>query len=223
MSLAKKLGIFCTIWIGVSACAWAQFMHQGGAHPPQMPSTFRPVVGSGAQYQMTSKDGTVDFSYAVVGKEQVGGDQGYWLEIRTTGGKMPGEMVMKQLMVMNASHPEIKRMIMQPPGRPPMEMPMGMMEMMQRRGASGQESGNGGLGEKIGEETITVPAGAFECEHYRKQENGKAVDYWISTKISPYGLVKMTGDDMTMVLEKTLTHETSHIHGEPQKMDFPHF
>ncbi|HVB28757.1 MAG TPA: hypothetical protein VNG91_02990 [Terriglobia bacterium] len=223
MSLTKKVGIFCAIWIGVSACAWAQFMQRGGPHPPSMPGMFKPVVGSGAQYQMTSKGDTIDFSYSVVGKEQVCSDEGYWLEIRSKSGKMPGEMVMKQLMVMNASHPEIKRMIMQPPGRPPMEMPVGMMEMMRQHAHSGQEADSSGPGKKIGEETITVPAGTFECEHYRKQENDMPIDYWISTKISPYGLVKMTSDNMTMVLEKSLTGETSHIQGEPQKMDMPHF
>ena len=97
------------------------------------------------------------------------------------------------------------------------------MQMMQQHGQASQESDDSGLGEKIGNETITVPAGSFACEHYRKQENDMTVDYWISAKISPYGVVKMTSEDMTMVLEKSLTGQTSHIHGEPQKMDMPHF
>jgi hypothetical protein len=62
-----------------------------------------------------------------------------------------------------------------------------------------------------------------EILYHRKQENDMSIDYWISAKISPYGLVKMTSDNMTMVLEKSLTNETSHIQGEPQKMNMPHF
>jgi len=33
----------------------------------------------------------------------------------------------------------------------------------------------------------------------------------------------MAGNGMTIVLEKSLTNETSRIHDEPQKMDMPHF
>jgi hypothetical protein len=222
MSLGKKAGIFCAVWVGLSAGAWSQMMQRPGPRPPRMPGAFKPVVGSGAQYRMTSKEGTVDFSYSVVGKEQVGDDEGYWLEIRTKRNRMPGEMVMKQLLVMNASHPEIKRMIMQPPGRPPVEMPAWMMQMHQNA-SLGHGEQNGGPGKKIGEETITVPAGTFECEHYRKQENDVTTDYWISTTISPYGVVKMTSEDMTMVLVKSLADQTSHIHGEPQQMNMPHY
>jgi hypothetical protein len=45
------------------------------------------------------------------------------------------------------------------------------------------------------------------------------VDVWISSKVSPYGTVKMSSGEMTMVLEKVLSNETSHIKGEPQRMD----
>lgn len=223
MSLIKKAGILCILWLGVSAVTRAQVMRPGGPHPPAMPGMFKPVVGSGAQYQMTSKDHNSEFSYAVVGQEQVGSQQGYWLEIRTTDGKTPGETVMKQLVVINASHPEIKRMIMQPAGQPPMEMPSNMMNMMRQQQPSAQQAEHGGPGQKIGDETITVPAGTFACEHYRRQDKDITVDYWLSGKIAPYGVAKMTTGDMTMVLEKILTNETSHIQGEPRKMNLPGF
>jgi hypothetical protein len=64
------------------------------------------------------------------------------------------------------------------------------------------------------------------CEHYRKQEKSGTIDYWVSTQITPYGMAKMTGPDMTMVLKKVLSNESSHIKGEPQKMqmpEMPHF
>jgi hypothetical protein len=91
--------------------------------------------------------------------------------------------------------------------------------MGQRQQAPGQ--GDSSPGEKVRSETITVPAGTFECEHYRKQEPHGIVDLWISSKVSPYGMVKMSSGEMTMVLEKVLSNETSHIKGEPQKMDMP--
>jgi hypothetical protein len=70
---------------------------------------------------------------------------------------------------------------------------------------------------------VTVPAGTFECDHYRGNIQGKTIDYWVSSKVSPYGLVKMTSADLSMELKKTLSNETSHITGEPQAMpSFPH-
>ena len=207
--------------LGFATCGWTQSMGGGmGRLMPRMLGAFKPVVGSGAQYQMTAQNRTMSFAYVIVGKEDVEGSTGYWMEIRSQNPEMPGEMVMKQLMVLGGDKPQIKRMIMQMPGRPPMEMPMGMMSGMGQRG-QGAGAGDTSPGEKVGSETITVPAGTFECEHYRKTAPHGTVDVWISSKVSPYGTVKMTSGEMTMVLEKVLSNETSHIKGEPQKMNIP--
>jgi hypothetical protein len=183
-----------------------------------MLGAFNPVVGSGAEYQMVVKDRTMKFVYAVVGKEDVEGSTGYWMEIRSSGPDTPGETVMKQLMVLGGDRPQIKRMITQSAGRPPIELPTAMMNM-QQRGGRGQP-GDSDPGVKVGSETITVPAGTFDCEHYRKQTPSGPVDVWVSTKVSPYGTVKMASSEMTMVLERVLSNETSHIQGEPQKLKF---
>jgi hypothetical protein len=173
--------------------------------PPQMPGTFRPVVGSGATYQITNPNSPeAQFSYAVVGKE---GDS-YWMEIRSKTAK--GGMVMKQLMSApgGGQTPQIQRMIMQAAGQSPMEMPVSML-----KGA-----GSYPLGEKVDTETITVPAGKFECEHYRSVSNGKNSDVWVSAKVSPYGLVRRVSGETKMELQKVLAHETSQISGEPMKL-----
>ena len=115
-------------------------------------------------------------------------------------------------------------MIMQQPGQSPIEMTGMMMGLM--KGGQAPPSSSGGkadYGELVGTETITVPAGTFACQHYRKQEKSGTVDYWVSDQVTPYALAKMTGPDVTMVLKKTLTNESSHIKGEPQKMQMPHF
>ena len=216
-----KMGMaVAALALGFATAGWTQGMRGMGPRPPQMLGEFKPVVGSGAQYQMTAKNNTINFTYAIVGTENVEGQAGYWMEIRTEGGNMPGEMVMKQLLVLGGDKPEIKRMIMQPPGRPAVEMPAAMMMGMGQR-ASGAGTGDTSPGEKVGTETITVPAGTFECDHYRKQGPSGTVDVWISTKVSPYGVVKMSSPEMTMVLAKSLTHEVSHIQGEPQQMNMP--
>lgn len=220
MNFSRKAAVLCALVVGVAAGAAAQLGH-GGPQTPRMPTPFTPVVGSGAQYEVTTRDGKMTFTYAVVGKEQADGGDGYWLEIRSEGAMLNGEMVVKELTLKVGTHPEIRRMIMQPPGRPPMEVPAGMMAMMNQHMAQAGSALKNGMGEKIGTESITVPAGSFECDHFRRQENGKPVDYWISSKVPPYSLVKMSGPDTSMVLEKVLTGETTHIKGEPQKMEMP--
>ena len=220
MSRVKMGTLVIALALGFATAGWTQGMRGGmGRQAPRLLGEFKPVVGSGAQYQMTAKNGTMSFAYVIVGQEDVEGSAGYWMEIRSENPGMPGEMVMKQLIVTGGDKPQIKRMIMQMPGRPPMEMPMGMLGMGQRGQGSG--AGDTSPGEKVGSETITVPAGTFECDHYRKQEPRGTVDVWISSKVPPYGMVKMSSAEMTAVLEKVLSNETSHIKGEPQKMNIP--
>jgi hypothetical protein len=222
MNISRTRFFLCALCLSVAAGAAAQ-LGQSGPQTPKIPTPFTPVVGSGAQYEVTTRDGKMTFTYAVVGKEQVDGNDGYWLEIRSEGALLNGEMVIKELTLRVGTHPEIKRMIMQPPEHPPMEIPKGMMGMMKQHMAQNGNAQKNGMGEKIGTESITVPAGTFECDHFRRQENGKPVDYWISSKVPPYSLVKMSGPDTSMVLEKVLSGETTHIKGEPQKMQMPDF
>lgn len=221
MSFAKKLGIVVALMASLAAGAWAQ-RGARGPQAPQMPMTwFKAVEGSGAQYNVTTMGKTSNFSFVVLGKETVEGQEGNWIEIRSEGGPMPGEMVMKALTVVSEGKGEVKRMIMQMAGQPPMEMPMGMMNMMKQQQQPPPDAG--GPGEKVGTESVTVPAGTFDCDHYRKTVQGKTVDTWVSTQVVPYGLVKMTSPDMTLELKKTLSNETSHIKGEPTAMpSFPH-
>lgn len=207
------LTVAAVLGFAVSACA------QGMMRPPHVPGEFKPVVGAGAQYQMSTKDGkTQTFAMAVVGKEDVDGQDGYWLEWRIDTGQ--GKMVMKQLMAGG----QVKRMIMQPPGQPPMEMPAGMLSMAARHGQPDSSDAGPGhaKGELLGTESVTVPAGTFESQHLRSTVNGKNADVWATGQVSPYGLVKMvTSDGTTMVLQKVLDHEVSQIQGEPRKMNMP--
>lgn len=219
MKNLKRLAVVLGVGFGLTSVAWAQRMMQ----PPRIPGEFKPVVGAGAQYEVTANGKKTNWAYAVVGKESVDGAEGYWMEMRLEGDSKKDKMIMKQLMVMSAGMPEIKRMIMQSPGQPPMEMPMtGMMGGMMKRAreASGQEAS---LGEKLGTESVTVPAGTFVCDHYRTTAAKTTADVWISTQVSPWGMVKMNSKDMTMELTKVLENQTSEIQGEPQKMEMPQF
>lgn len=221
MIFVRKIAVVLVVVFGVATAAWAQRMQQ----PPQIPGfAFNPVVGSGAQYEINTKNQQkMSWAYVIVGKESVDGADGVWQEMRMDVPKQ-GEMVMKQLIVMREGGiPDIKKMIMQSAGQPPMEMPMGMMGGMMKMGKQAGEGKEPVKPEKVGTESVTVPAGTFLCDHYRTTSEKITADTWISTKVAPYGLVKMTSADTTMVLLKVLENETSHIKGQPQKIEMPHF
>jgi hypothetical protein len=71
--------------------------------------------------------------------------------------------------------------------------------------------------EKVGTEDVTTPAGTFSCDHYRAKD-GKW-DAWLSTKITPWGLVKSKSGDTTMTVLRVITDAKDHITGTPQKFD----
>jgi hypothetical protein len=230
MCNTKRSILMLVVALAAGSGVWAQRpggMGMMGSLPP-MPGLQNPTVGSGAEYLMTAKGKEMDIATVALGKEDVDGASGFWIEMRMTGADTGGEMVIKTLTVTTGSATGVKRMIMQAPGRPPMEMSGMMMSMMQQHQPKpttppAGASGNGGMGELVGTESVTVPAGTFSCQHYRKQEQNGPVDMWISTEVTPYALVKLTGADVTMLLKKSLSNETTHIKGEPQKIEMPHF
>jgi hypothetical protein len=225
MCFAKRAAMLL-VALSATSGLWAQHGGMGlmGNLPP-MPSLQNPTVGAGAEYLITTKGKELDVATVALGKEDVDGSTGFWLEQRINSPDLGGEMVIKTLTVTTGTESGVKRMIIQRSGQPPMEMSGMMMAMMQPHGtrsaAAGQAGDKGDMGELVGTESVTVPAGTFSCQHYRKQESGGPVDIWISTQVTPYAVVKMTGSEISMVLKKALTNETSHIKGEPQKMQIP--
>jgi len=226
MGNAKRVVMVVVAALAVTVGVWAQRPPGRGGmggmfgNMPSMPGLQNPTVGSGAEYLVTTKGKEMDVATVALGKEDVNGGPGYWMEMRMTSPELGGEMVMKTLTVVSSTESGVKRMIMQRPGQPPMEMSGMMMSMMQQHQPqpTTPTGGKGGRGELVGTESVTVPAGTFSCQHYRSQENGGPVDVWVSMQVTPYGMVKMTSADSSMVLKKVLTNETSHIHGEPQQM-----
>jgi hypothetical protein len=43
----------------------------------------------------------------------------------------------------------------------------------------------------IAEEVVEIPAGSIIAKHYRKSHDGQTVDFWISERVKPIGLVKL--------------------------------
>lgn len=189
----------------------AQF---GRREMPLARGVWNPVVGSGAAYSVESKrEGKSEMEFAIVGTEMVAGKPGHWMEMVFKGKE--GLMVMKTLSVMDANSIQVKRMIMQAPGEEPMEFPMNMAMMGGQRGSHSADIRN--EADLIGTETISTPAGTFECQHYRAKD--KSSDVWVSEKVPPYGMVKMVSKDSTMTLTRVITDAKSRIIGTPKKFD----
>ena len=205
MKLSWRYTVTACVLVLVASAAVAQM---GRFSAPHVSGFWNPVVGEGAEYTMQSAKGDkTDMQITVVGKESVGGKDAYWYEMSFDRGR--GQMIMKQLMVLNGADTQISRMIMQMPGRPPMELPTQMMHQDSSPQAADVRTG----GEDLGSETITVPAGTFACQHYRSKTGGEV---WVSQKVSPYGLVKSKSNDSSMELTKVITGAKDQITGTPQ-------
>jgi hypothetical protein len=180
--------------------------------PLSFTKVFHPVVGQGAEYQMT-KSGPNDrvsmMQFGIVGKDSVGGQEAYWMQM-VMSSQNNQEMVSKVLFTSPDFQPS--RVIMQMPGRPAMEMPMTMNSFNRDKiNASLQDW------HSVGSESVTVPAGTFSCDHWKNDKTGDEV--WTSDKVSPFGVVKSAGKDNTMVLQKILSNYPDRITGPVQKFD----
>ena len=188
-----------------------------GPRMPDMSGIWHPLVGSGAAYEMTDQSGKkTQMEMTVVGKEDVNGKAGYWMEMAMAGPRSGGQMYMKYLLAPSDNGLAFTRMIMQMPGQDPMEMDMNM-SMGGRRMPQSTPTDIRDKAERVGTETITVPAGTFSCEHYRMKDG--SADAWVSDKVAPWGLVKSQGKDSSMVLTKVITDAKDHITGTPKKFD----
>jgi len=195
-------------FVVISGAAQAQFRTSG----PALAGVWNPVIGSGGVYEVTPKNGKpATMEMAVVGKELVDGKEGYWFE---TSFKLPngkGGTVSKVLFVREGNEIIFKRMIMQMPGRPPMDMSAMVASMMHPQDADIRSTSD-----DLGPAIVTTPAGTFACEHY-KTKDGKS-EMWIKAKAGPYGLVKSVSDTGTMILTRVITDAKDKITGTPRPM-----
>jgi hypothetical protein len=138
----------------------------------------------------------------------VDGKDCYWMQFLMDD---KGQMLVGKMLI---APPDFQphRAIVQMPGRPAMEMPMNPnMAQKQKIEEAIQEW------HSVGTEAITVPAGTFSCEHWKNDKTGGEV--WTSDKVTPYGMVKETGKDQSMVLTKILSDYPDRITGPVQRFD----
>lgn len=209
--MTKRLsGIVAVVFCGLAlaSASSAQMMRGGG--PPQFAGVFNPVVGAGAAYELETQDGKKNVEMGIVGKESVEGKDAYWWEMAIPDQRAGGEMVLKVLLVMDGSSTHSSKMIMQLPGKPPMEMPTGMTQGNRSHVPTDARTD----AQDLGSESVTVPAGTFTAEHYRSKDG--SADTWVAKSAGPYGIVKHQGKDTTMVLTKVYSDYKDKITGTPQ-------
>jgi hypothetical protein len=186
-----------------------------GQQAPRFRGVWKPVVGSGATYQVESRgEPKRNMDIAIVGAETAQGRSSHWLEM-VFQDPQQGEIVMKNLVLSDGGNARVARMIMQTREMGAIEFSAEMMGMGGQR-QSPQDADIRDDATLVGTETITVPAGTFECQHYRTKDGA---DVWVSEKVAPWGLVKMTSKDSSMVLTRTLTNVKTRVTGTPRKFD----
>jgi hypothetical protein len=188
-----------------------------GPRTPSLSGIWHPVVGTGAGYEMTDKDGKKSqMEITIVGKEDVEGKPGYWLEMAFANPRSGGQMYAKNLMSVSDAGVTSMRTIFQMPGQDPMEMDSNM-NPAGRRPPQTTPANIADRAELVGTESVTVPAGTFTCAHYRMKDGSS--EAWVSDKVGPWGIVKSQGKENSMVLTKVITDATDHITGTPKKFD----
>ena len=183
---------------------------------PNIADIFKPVVGNGAVYEQQRTDrqdaSKTTMEMSVVAKESVDGQEAYWMEFARTEDKT-GQMGYTKMLVTKDDF-QFHRMIVQQPGQPAMEFPFNPADRAKSRSRMQEEMDKWHL---VGSETITVPAGTFSCQHWKKDTG--VGDVWVSDKVSPFSMVKSVSSGETMVLIKTITGATDHITGPVSKFD----
>jgi hypothetical protein len=179
---------------------------------PSIMKVFHPVVGKGAVYLDTDKDGKTSRTteIAVVGKDSFEGKESFWMQFVSTDPQ--GKTFIGKSLITPGDF-QFHRMIIQPPGQQAMEMSpkinIGRKEKIEENAADWHT---------VGTESVTVPAGTFSCEHWRNEKTHAEI--WTSDKITPFGMVKeFSGNGDTQVLSKILDNATDRITGPVKQFD----
>jgi hypothetical protein len=160
------------------------------------------------QHPGTQKPPT-QMEMTIVGKDSVDGQPAWWMEMGMQDPRT-GQTMYSKMLVTNDF--QFHKIVFQQPGQPAMEMPFNPSQNTRNHMNDELEKWHA-----VGSETVTVPAGTFSCQHWKKDQGDG--DVWVSDKVSPMQLVKSTGPNETMVLLKVITGATDHITGPVKQFD----
>ena len=156
-----------------------------GPQVPTLSGIWHPVVGSGSTYEITRDGKKTSMDFAVLGKEDLDGKTGYWMEMSMADTRHGGDIIIKVLETVDGNTITYHK--------------MGDANARSAAHGNGFEHDEHGRpaerpdavgdfrdkAELVGTESITVPAGTFTCEHYRMKDGSG--DAWISDKVVAVG------------------------------------
>jgi hypothetical protein len=155
-----------------------------------------PQVGAYAWYNL--KDQTTGQEYflrqAIVGTEKVKRKEAYWLETELVP-RVGFSSVYKMLLTGPASDPNnVHRLLVR-------EGNGAVQEIGLEEAGDWKEEGDVPR-ESAGVETIALPSGDIQAEHYIVKDGEPATEIWISETVPPMGLVKMKNSEGELSLQR---------------------
>jgi len=167
---------------------------------------WNPVVGAGAAFEVTEKKGKKRTEeWDILSQETVEGKKAYWLGFSVESADFKGKVYGKILVIPDGF--QARKLIIQFPGMAAMEMPIAQ----EVQTADAKDTAK-----LLGTETITVPGGKFECEHWREAGGDET---WVSAKVAPLKVVKSVERDQTRVLVRTISTAKDAITGPVKAYD----
>jgi hypothetical protein len=170
-------------------------------------SMFQP--GQWVEFHLTGQPGLESMRISHVGSETIDGTTYHRYEQQVNG--QMGTLINQMLTSGRMFEMEgVREMVMQVPGQPPTRITGEMLEMAKQQNRATQDrviaDERCKAAESLGNEAVTVPAGAIEALHIRTADGDEA---WISTAV-PGAMVKtVTKEGITMVLASHGTGATS--------------
>lgn len=158
-----------------------------------------PPQGSWVEYDFQGQGQTGRSRMAVVGSEQRDGRTLTWYEMSMNAGGQ--DMIVKMLadggFYYAMAEKKIEEIVIKGSGQPAMKFSGPMMERVRGQMNMGSDPASQfGQGcedaERVGVESITVPAGTFDAVHYRLATGKNPGDAWIVEGM-PFGLIQWTG------------------------------
>ncbi|HXJ21481.1 MAG TPA: hypothetical protein VMT03_14720 [Polyangia bacterium] len=182
MSPLRSLQVFAFALLAAAVPTVASAQIAQGPPTPLAVDLGKVPVGSSSQYSVTvGSMAPMTMKIGLVGRA-AGGNT---IETSIEGGiaARAGKMI-TQMTLPTGSGGKVQKMVLQLGSNDPMEMPI--------EGAQSQQFSKPDPKTLVKEETVKVAAGSYKTKHYHdKTPQGDTVDFWVSEKVLPIGLVKM--------------------------------
>lgn len=149
--------------------------------------------------------------FAAVGRE----DSAWWIEM-TMSQAQRGEATVRMLVEEGEGPREerIHRLIVQPEGQIPLELPLRESDSQLPPLDTG--SGPAAL---VGSERLRLTAGTFTARHYRRGEGAEAHHIWLSEEVALWGLARYQSPRVRMTLVGQGRGAVSRVTAEPVPFD----